>query len=365
VSLIAGAYGLLSGAYHIHAVDASTSSINKRAFLEIFIILYYFLYFFIFPIYIIRSRVQLRYLFTWIQRSMYFIIGVGLIEFICYQFLLTNLISRHLTDSRWVDVGNRFHSLLGEPRHAFVYIFFGIAFLFLKQAIEDKKISPIMLYILILCAVLTKAFSGVAGIIFGLALLAIYTKVSLKNIIMLILISSVALFGLVISVQYSIRINDYFQMMLTLPVMINQVPLPYHLNAQAPELIPLWLFANRLIDIDLINALIGSGLSSSSYAINNFLGTLTVGNNSNAQFVRLIFDSGIIGTHLYLMIMISPLRRFLRLINFRNTLVVWVSAIFLIGASLGIRSNLPLIYTGVLLAIISNNLMDSKINKNE
>ena len=365
VSLIAGIYGFLSGQYHINTFNVSTTSINKRAFFEIFIILYYYLYFLILPIYIIRSKVQLSYFFLWTNKLIYFVVALGLIEFICYQFLSTNLIPRHLTDSNWVDVGNRFHSILGEPRHAFVYLVFSIAFLYLRQAVTNKKLSYIYLSILILCCILTKAFSGVAGIIFGIILLAIYTKISFKNLIAFFLISIVSFVAIVISVKYSVRIDNYYQMLLTLPDEISKVPLPYFLHAQAPELIPLWLFANRIIDVDLIYVLIGSGIASSSYAINNFLSTFMVGNNPNAQLVRLVYDAGVIGTYLYLMVLINPIRRFLRLINFRNYQVVWISSILLIGASFGVRSNLPFIYSGILLAIITNNLINSELNKDD
>jgi hypothetical protein len=329
---------------------------SKRTLVELLITIYYFFYFLVLPIYILRTRKQFMYLFNWFYRTLYFVVAIGIIEYFIYFKLKYNLIPRHLLDSHWVDVGSRFHSILGEPRHAFVYLIFAIAFLVLKANISNKKISYLEISILVFCIVITQAFSGLVGLVCGSILLLLYSSFTFKNYLYISIFFIVILLFLFISYFYSIRINDYFSMIMSIPKVIEQVPLPYHLNAQAPEIIPLWLSFKRLIDFDLIQLFLGSGLSSASYAINDFLSTSIVANNPNAQISRLIFEMGIIGTHLYLMILIKPVKTFINYLDLKKGSTLWISAIFLFGAVLGVRSNLGIIYVGILLSFVINKV---------
>jgi len=359
VTFFAGINGFYSGNYQLNTINdinLPISALEIRAWFEVFILLFYFFYFLIMPAYIIRSKIQLEYLFTWIVRLMYLIVAIGLLEFICYQFLLTNLIPRHLVDSHWVDVGNRFHSFVGEPRVAFVYLIFMIAFLFLKQSITQQKVSLVLIGTLIMCAILTKSFSGIAGLIFALGVLMVYSEKTIKSIFTSLLLIIISVIFIIISVNYSIRIYDYYKMMISIPEVITTLPLPYYLNAQAPEIIPLWLFFQRIINFDIIYAMFGSGFASSAFSINNFLGQSYIGHNPMSQLTRLIYDSGVIGTHLYLMLMIKPIKDYLNLTHPKNSRMIWISSVFLIGAVLGVRSNVGLIYVGILIAIMTNNL---------
>jgi len=364
--ILSSLIGLFSGAYLLesHALYESAGfSFYLRPFLEIFILLYYFVYFLILPMYVIRTNVQLTYLLTWMLRVIYFVIVIGLIDVLC-NVLGFDIIPRHLVDSSWITVGLRFHSIAGEPRDAFVYLMFAISLLLLKAIIkEDNKLGIGSLLVIMGCLILTQAFSGMVGILFGIILLVVFTKISLKNFIAFLSVMFVSVLIGYIAVKYSLRIHRYYDMVLSLPnVMQNVAELPMIVKNQSPDLVPLWLYLNSLFDFDLYTILFGSGIGSSSFAMNNFMGhNVAVVDNPRGQLTRLIFESGVIGLYVYLLVLIKPIKHFTVIINKKYQLITWISVLLFYGSVLGHRSNLALIFSGIIISIIMNQLYKSKL----
>ena len=119
--------GLLNDSYiYTNKTNEHTDSLAViyRPFIELFILIYYLIYFVALPKHILRTNFQRQYLLKWIIRIIYFAIVLGLIDFFINYAFRIDLIPRLLYDSRWVNVGPRFHSFLGEPRDAFVFLFF-------------------------------------------------------------------------------------------------------------------------------------------------------------------------------------------------------------------------------------------------
>ncbi len=372
--LVSSVIGVTAGlyAYDLFSFNAISSMVTTgvlpkwslRPFFEVFILCYYFFYFLILPKYIIKSRLHLSYLFTWTIRVFYFVIVVGLIDVVFYYYG-GDLIPRHLVDSRWVKVGLRFHGLAGEPRDAFVYLLFGLSILYLNSAIFNKALPSLKLIVIIIaCLVLTQSFSGMLGLVFGAVLLLALTKLTVRDYVVALSFIFVVFGIAAIAAEYSARTQMYISMIQHLPQTITQKKLPYLVIVQSPDIVPLWLFLNKLINFDIYPIFFGSGIGSASFATNNFMNHVGV-NNPRSQLARLLFESGIIGLYIYLLILVRPIQNLNKKIDKRYRVALWVSVIMLYGAVLGVRSNLGLIFAGISLSIYLNRLYERDADDNQ
>jgi len=374
--------GLLSGAYNYESDGLLVFSNTLRPLFEFFILLYYFIYFLILPKYIVHTKKHLSYLMKWLKNIFIFVVFIGMIDVLC-NVIGFDLIPRHLVDSNWVTVGLRFHSILGEPRDAFVYLLFILSILFLNAAIhEEMKYKYFTMIIIFTCLVFTQSFSGVVGIFISLILLVVFTGIPTKYYKSTLLILCLfILIGIVVS-EYSLRINFYTQMALAIPNIlqsdsiqpyligvhyptdiVHAKHLAYLVSVQAPDIIPLWVFLHKIINYDFFSVLFGSGIGSASFTTNNFINEVGV-NNPRGQITRLLFESGVIGTYIYILMLIKPMYNLKLILSNKQQMIILISAIFLCGAALGHRSNLIFMFVGIVIAVIkiySNPLKDFKL----
>ena len=170
-TVIAGFYGLFIGAYNIEN-DIITSGIelktSYRPIFEYIVLLYYFIYFMILPRYFLNNTIAINYFFKVFIMVFSLLLLVGFGDMLLrYSALIEDYtgIPRHISDLR--DIGLRFHGFAGEPRDAFVYLFFGLCMIALKGIWENTKMpSNILKVIVIIAVVLTQSFSGLLGILF-------------------------------------------------------------------------------------------------------------------------------------------------------------------------------------------------------
>src|SRR3989442_6770858 len=129
--MLAGLIGALAGAYHLPVAydyidDESAFSVllnseATRPVFEYFIALYYFIYFVVLPQYLLKTEKSVEYFFTVFRKIFIICFVVGVID-LGFAAIEIYLVPRHIAD--WVYVGARFHGLAGEPRDAFVYLFY-------------------------------------------------------------------------------------------------------------------------------------------------------------------------------------------------------------------------------------------------
>ena len=168
--------------------DNDNLLLKLAPFYNILVIIYYFTFFIIFPTFLINSKNALEYFIrnSWLT---ILIIFLGLLDASLSYFLRYDLICRHLVDTGCVGVGYRFHSILGEPRDAFVFIAYIFAFygltLFLGRI---NKISLFYCLLLIFLLIATQSASGLVGLVISLFLISIYGDLhKYKNLIYLFL----------------------------------------------------------------------------------------------------------------------------------------------------------------------------------
>jgi len=404
--VIAGVFGLVDGAYLLaytnpadqiiengitivtaqSGIAAIIKSSYVRPFLEYFITIYYFVYFAILPRYLLFNEKAINYCLEVFIKLFFISFWIGVVAYFLAEFFALEILPRHFSDYFKRDpvtdtanitwVADRFHGLAGEPRDAFVYMVFGIGLVYLRDYWFDIKTSRLWLLAFLIAAILTKSTSGYVGLIIGFGLVFLYQLPRMPAIYLIPLMSSMLIIFSAIayivffaytgspdaSVQVS-RIEQY----------INQIPiafqvfeqntvliiglLPSAISNQIVDVYPLWLRISESLELNLLPLILGTGPGSAAFANSIFYpeGGLY---NPRANLVRLIFESGLIGTFLFINAFIRPIRMLnLSKQSMQNFLF---AMLLLMGATFGHRSSTIYIFLGLIFLVFSykNSIQD-------
>lgn len=340
---------------------------NTRSFLELIIYVFYFVYFVLLPIYVLKDSTQIKYFFKFFFNSLIVLVAIGWIDFLLSLGNI-ELIARHLNDG--VHVGQRWHSMYGEPRDAFAAIILSGCFLFFYHYfIQRVKNIKIIFFILILSLVFTQSLSGIIGIIltFGMLmiLIVLYKLVTLKYFIIFFSVLAVLTATIFLSFQEFERLDFYYEAFNAIStLLLNSEPIFIEgtLSGQAPNIIPIWY---RIFEIQsgiFYPSLFGTGLGSAS-TLNSYY-MLEAGNmNPHTQITRILFEFGLIGSIIFLYSFIKPLSFFARkaIPSKLIRLEIFILFCFAAGTFLAHRSAVLYIFLGIILAYLINY----KIIKNE
>ena len=343
------------------AVNPFLKSKYMRPFFDLFLVSYYYFYFIVLARHFISSAKAISYYFKYFILSFYWIIFFGFVD-LGHGFLMGSaLIKRHFGEA--TDVGTRFHSFLGEPRDAFVYLVYAglILVIYHVRYSKIRRIS-IMLYLILAALILTQSTSGITGIFIGGGLVLIYffSKRKTKAFYFSGVITFI-IFLISTLVQYSPRMVMYMEAFSSLfDDLKSGKELPYVLMVQSVNFLPLWGMYLQFTNFDYIQLLFGSGFSSSSYFNMNSIGA-SDGGNPHAQITRLLYEGGIFGTLAYLLFLMKPVIKFLVSLPSRKSDNIVFIFFLLSGASLAHRSLIPFILTGLILAY--NSIYRSAIIK--
>lgn len=329
---------------------------NLRPTFEIFLFIYYFIYFVLIPKYIFRTSYHLNYFFKMFFRVAIIIIFVGILDSFFNLILNIDLIPRHLVDSRWVHMLWRFHSFCGEPRDAVVYLFFLLAIYSLYCSINKKNISKKFVLLIILCVILTQSISGYIGFFIGLLGL-FFLRFSIKTFFVSLVGLNFFIFLLVILLELNSfsRLSNAYEAIIMIPQYLeSKGVLPESLIPQGPDIIPLWIMWLKIKSFDLFHVIFGHGFGSASFAINNFSNYFAGLNNPRSNLVRYFFEIGLLGTLIYTFVLFKPIYRIKFIIQKAYYNQIFISSVLLFFSILSHRSNLFLVFLGIVLAIITN-----------
>jgi hypothetical protein len=126
--------------------------------------------------------------------------------------------------------------------------------------------------------------------------------------------------------------------------------LPYLMSVQSDSIYPLYDLTVKLRNFNLIPIFFGSGLGSAS-VVNNVYAEIVFGTaNPNSQFVRILYESGLVGTMLFLLAFIKPVKYLTKDLdhNSQNEFIIYM--LLLLGCSFAVRSIVAYIYLGVFIA---------------
>ena len=271
------------------------------------------------------------------------------------------LIARHIGEL--TDVGFRFHSFIGEPRDAFVYLVYsGLVLVIYHNLYIKIRYIKLLHYIILSAIILTQSASGIIGIILGGLLAFIYFLFKgNRKVFYFFGFFSIIIFMSVILIQTSPRLVLVLDALTTLfEDLKNRNELPGVLKVQSVNFLPFFGMYEQLINFNIKQIIFGSGFSSSAYFNMNFVGNYDEG-NPHAQITRIFYEGGILGTITYLIFLMKPVIKFLLTLP-QGIVYNSVFLFFLLsGTSLTHRTLIPFILTGLILAY--NNINHSGIHR--
>lgn len=341
--------GLIYGSYNL-PINVDQYFLNKnpylsRSFFEYFILLYNIIYFVILPKQLIKSKYEIDYLFKIFKFFLLISLFIGYADYILYQTTSIDLLGRNISDG--FSVGNRFHGLGGEPRQSAVQMIFYLSFYLLYCSYFNIKIQKWIIFLLILSLPLTSSMSLFVSVIILIFFLIIFRFIKLKLIILIV--------PVLVFMYFDDRVNSYIYNILN--VVDNfQVDedLPYLIYKQRGSFYPLYDMYNSFRNFELIPILFGNGLGSSG-AINNFYYGDYLGiSNPNSQGVRLLFEHGVIGSIIFIISLIWPIKYLAKNVDNETKNFCILGMILVLSATLSVRSPIIFIYLGVMTLFLSS-----------
>ena len=334
--------------------SAFSSRVISRSFNEIFILIYYFFFFYFLTYLLVNKKDSINFFFKVFKVIFITHMFCGYLDWILYQLFYFDLFSRHLYEG--VHIGSRWHGIAGEPRQASVYMAFGISVIYLESFYKGTKFNPWWLIATVPAIFLTVSFTSMISIaIMFLLLLPVLIFVLLKNpFLSFIFFISISIL-LYIAFTNS-RIAEYAELLSTVFVVIDTgSALPFKIRMQMGEIFPLYDQYKAFAESDYMPLMFGSGLGTS--AINNYsyVDHSDAFGNPNSQIIRSIYESGVLGTAIFIIIFYWPIVSNKKL-NFNKKLELYVFTSVVLAFSLGVRSPAIFIYLGILSSILSNNL---------
>ncbi len=359
--VIAGFIGWLSGAYGFSASYQQTETessfshiLNSAEFRPIFeyvIAAYYIIYFTVLPKCFLKNEKDVMYFFSIFKAFFIISFVIGVIDFGMAAFGHV-LVPRHISDGWSMGVGMRFHGLAGEPRHAVPYLFMGLAILHLQAFFQGKKLSKWWGIGIVIAVLLTQSMSGMLGIVAFLGLYSIYSLSSVKGFVVMLSVMTPAILMLTVGVFSSDRIQAYLESISGVWANLEAgEKLPYLMSVQSNDIYPLYDLTIKLRDFDFLPILIGSGLGSASALSQRFLETGAGMYNPNAQFVRILYESGLIGLCFFVLAFTHPVKLITKTLpsNVQRNFIMYM--LLLVGCSFGLRTSAPYIYIGIFIAV--------------
>jgi len=328
---------------------------HTRPFIEVGLTLYYFVYFFVLPKYLIKTSPQLRYLLDLTVKVFKVVVVIGLIDVVQYIFTGVNFVPRHLVDSRFIELGTRFHGFAGEPRDAFPYLIFGLTVYYLRAAIFSQiATSKYLVYFTVLALFLTQSASGLIGIVIAASIYIVvdmrFSIARIAKILLTLVVGGTILFLVVTETD---RLKEYVDAADGLSeVLKSGDELHPRLFSQSSNIFPVWQVFIYLSEYNVLPVVFGSGFGSASF-VNNNLGGMAELVNPQSNFIRLIYEVGFLGLFFYVTSQLLPMQHLKSLIGDDKGRLIYLLTILLIGSCLGHRSTTIFIFCGIVVAIIS------------
>jgi hypothetical protein len=366
--IFAGLIGLASGAYDLpgayqqgETLSGFSKMLNSAAIRPIFeyiIAGYYIIYFAVFPKYILKTEKDIIKFFKVFKLIFIISFVIGFVDLIFSAFLHVDLVPRHIMDG--INVGARYHGLAGEPRHAVPYLALGLAIFHLQYFFEGKKLNNWWIIAVIIAMLLTQSASGILGIVAFIALYIIFNLINLRQFLKLFFLLMLVTSLLYLAVISSDRITNYIESAKNLWFILESGgELPYLMKIQLDSIYPLYDLTVKFRNFDILPVLIGSGLGSASVANNVYTDVVFGTSNPNSQLVRTLYESGLIGTWIFILAFIKPIKSLVKNFHARVGDQFIMYMFLLVGCTFGVRSAVAYIYIGILIAtfnVLGQNL---------
>jgi hypothetical protein len=376
--------GGLSGGYQLDLSFYQSSDYNQHelnikilsdAFTSFFIIGFYFVFFTFLTSTFLETREKLEYFFVNFRRVFLFSLFVGYLDYFI-SFTGYDLVSRHAFENLFV--GSRFHGYAGEPRHAAVYLLFGLAIFHLESLLFNRPIKKYIFYLVVLALILTQSITlFVALFIFALLILPLYIyRLEIKKIL-IIFLTSLAFVSVGIFAGYNIdAVSEFLPRVDSLVgyfeafddvwfILESKAVLPYFIRIQLGEVYPLYDMISMVRNGEILPVLFGSGLGSAALNNYSYVDTIDAYGNPNSYGVRLIYEAGIIGSLIYLLAFFVPVRILASSFRYTEKMKLYTYMALVVAVCLAIRSSLIYIYLGVVISTLTLMMREKSIKEKE
>jgi O-antigen ligase len=252
-----------------------------------------------------------------------------------------------------------------------VYLLSSYCILYVANQFININFKKELIAVVILCALLTQSVSGFIGI-------AIFACMSIVNMIIngkpaktlffgFVLYTFVAVFWL--AIPYVERFSMYYEAFGDIwHVLLSEEPVGIIAATQINNIYPIFVRIREISTLDILPALIGEGLGSSSLVNNKMPGMEEFAIfNPHSQLIRLVFESGLIGTYLYLAAFFYPMARYTNHFDKNTKQQILFATMLVLALALAQRTSLHYIYLGIMSAVYhlygpnSHSKLESKI----
>jgi len=300
---------ILSGGFNVDNVVQTFGMYPLvRSFVDIFSETYKVLYFVIlFPVFVFDHNGLLRF-FRLFKVMFLLFLFVGFLDYLFVQ-LGMDLIGRHIYDGR--DVGTRFHSFAGEPRHVIPYLSLVLAVSFLARNYSVNIFAKYLYFILALIVVLTASLTGLVALLVASLSVSILHSGMRKWLLLALLGSFIAVY---FSYTYNPRIVLYFDQVIALYGQystdsvggLNDMGV---LRGQMRDIYPIvdLLSVNGVAGV--INMIVGSGPMSSVMLLNEYAGSDFFDLlKPSSYIVSILYDYGFLGLLVIYLVYTYPVK---------------------------------------------------------
>jgi hypothetical protein len=314
---------------------------------------YMIIYMLLLPKYVISNSYAVDYFFKLFRVIFYLTLIAGFVG-LSYAYVFDlQLFDRHLSYDEKFFIGYRFHGILGEPRDAMVFLVYALAIINLERIINGNNKLIRTIYLLCFLAFSTsQSGSFLIGIVMFPFIYVFFHSEKIKLLHPRYIFW--AILGLVFvyfAITVSTRVSYYWDQIIMVPYMLeNQIALPSRIKNQMVNIYAFWVLYKDIISFDFIHPLIGYGAAASAMIKPETLFGYDWA-NPHAQIPRLILEFGLIGSFLWVSILVKPifkLKKYLSLINWNRAFFL---TIFLCASSLAHRSHLIYIYVGLIYSV--------------
>jgi hypothetical protein len=361
-AIFAGILGLVLGKYTYYSSATSSSLTNLglinspslRPLWEYFTLVFQFTYFVFLPVYFFRGSRVIAYFFRAFMVAITVHFALGWMD-LFLNGMGIEFLPRSIADG--VHVGFRFHGLAGEPRDAYVFMFFVLAVLGLRAKWMYGRITigKFLIFALVISLTLTQSASGMLGTLIGLVLLIFFPLhgVNIRRLLNLALYATLILLILYVATMGSQRTLQ------TLNALANVLelfadpnrPVPPILTGQYNNIYPIIDMYQDLKAGNFLSSLFGSGLGSSGFANSKAGFWDDQFTNPHSQIIRSFYETGLIGLYILVRAFVKAYRVSTRHWNTIDRRWLFFVFMLLIGGYLAHRSSTLLIFVGVLIAV--------------
>ena len=119
---------------------------------------------------------------------------------------------------------------------------------------------------------------------------------------------------------------------------------------------PIWHLWEEIKKFNFLHLFTGNGLGSSS-VINNYYMHSNELYNPHAGIVRSIYETGVIGTLLFIAAFLAPIKKMFMSHNINSKLIIFM--LLMLGMYFAHRSAIPYIFLGMVLVVLNNKSITS------